>query len=283
MTKRFRFAAAALVATAALALTSCASGGGDAGSSAAPAANKTAFVIGAGSDNPLEGGVLAFVRDEVASDYGITIEAVELADSRVLNESLSAGEIDGHVAIHGPYLNIVLEGETSWDLVAAAPIYTSLVSLASTKHASLDDLPQGALVAIPDDPVNGAMSLQVLQDEGLVVLDESVEPAAYTVQDIVENPKSIEFLPAGAAQLARSIEDADLAFLPTSFLRAAGYDDKVEVVTRAVPDDYAIQLVIRGDDLDAAAYKPLLEAFADERVADYVDEEFGDIATGIRD
>ena len=131
--------------------------------------------------------------------------------------------------------------------------------------------------------MNGAAALNVLQQVGLIELDDSVEPAAYTVQDIVTNEKQVTFVPAGAAQLARSVEDADLAFLPTSFLRAAGYDESVEVVTMSFPDEYAIQLVIRGADASDANYTKLIEAFKDPRVADYVEAEFGDIATGIRE
>ena len=281
MARNTRLAAVvAVTAVAALALSACAPAGKeettdtDAG---------TVFLLASGADNPLEGGVLGFVRDEVAADYGITIETRELQDSRILNESLAAGEIDGHVAIHEPYLGIVLDGEPSWDLAAVAPIYTSLVTLASTKHDTIEALPQGALIAIPDDPVNGAAALNVLQQVGLIELDDSVEPAAYTVQDIVTNEKQVTFVPAGAAQLARSVEDADLAFLPTSFLRAAGYDESVEVVTMSFPDEYAIQLVIRGADASDANYTKLIEAFKDPRVADYVEAEFGDIATGIRE
>lgn len=281
MARFTRLAAVAAVAATAFALSACAPAADDDGATD-PSAD-TVFMIASGADNPLEGGVLAFVRDEVAADYGITIETRELQDSRILNESLSAGEIDGHVAIHEPYLNIVLEGETSWDLAAVAPIYTSLVTLASTKHDTIEGLPQGALIAIPDDPVNGAAALNVLQQVGLIELDSSVKPAAFTIEDIVKNEKEVTFVPAGAAQLARSVEDADLAFLPTSFLRAAGYDKSVEVVTMSFPDDYAIQLVVRGIDAKTPGYEKLIAAFKDPRVADYVDGEFGDIATGIRE
>lgn len=275
---------AAIVAAAAaatLTLSACAAGS-DPDPTSDAVAETTTFRIASGVDNPLEGGVVGFVRDEVAADYGITIETLELQDSRVLTEALANGEIDGHVAIHAPFLDIMLASESSWDLVAAVPLYTSLVSLASTRHSSIDDLPDRALIAIPDDPVNGAAALNVLQAEGILTLDDSVAPSAYTVEDIVDNPKSVQFVPAGAAQLARSIDDADLAFLPTSFLRAAGYDESVEVVTRPMPDEYAIQLVVRTVDADSGSYDALFEAFADPRVADFVEAEFGDIATGIR-
>lgn len=280
MARFTRLAAVVAVAATAFALSACANSADNAATD--PNADPV-FILASGADNPLEGGVLNFVRETVAPDYGVVIETRELQDSRILNESLAAGEIDGHVAIHEPYLDIVLAGETGWDLAAVVPIYTSLVTLASTKHDTIESLPQGALIAIPDDPVNGAAALNVLQQVGLLELDSSVKPAAYTVEDIVKNEKNVTFVPAGAAQLARSVEDADLAFLPTSFLRAAGYDDSVEVVTMSFPDDYAIQLVIRGADVNSADYKKLISAFKDPRVADYVEDEFGDIATGIRE
>jgi len=276
---RLRTAAGALLAaTALISLSACGAANPGGGSNE----GKTSFVIASGSDNPLEGGVVSFVAEKVAPDYGITIEAKELQDSRVMNESLVAGEIDGNIAVHEPYLKIVLDGEPDWDLVAATPVYVSLGTLASTKHKTVDELPDGAKVAIPDDPVNGALALNVLQEAGVLTLDSAAEPAAYTVDDITANPKNVQFVPAGAATLARSVEDTDLAFLPTSFLRASGYDESVEVRTEPFPEDYAIQLVVRGADADSAAYRKLVEAFQDPRVADYVDAEYGDIAIGIR-
>ena len=82
---------AAVVAAAAtvFALSACAPANNEA---ADPNADPV-FMLASGADNPLEGGVLAFVRDEVAPDYGIVIETRELQDSRILNESLAAGEL----------------------------------------------------------------------------------------------------------------------------------------------------------------------------------------------
>ena len=280
MTHPLRVAAIGAATIATLLLTACAAPTTE--GEGATGEDQTTFTIASGADNPLEGGVLTFIKDEVAADYGITIETRELADSRVLSEALNAGEIDGHVAVHAPFLDLLLSGEPTWDLAVASPIYSSLVSLASTKHASLDELPQGAVIAIPDDPVNGPVALSVLQDEGIIGFDASLDPVSYTVDDIVDNPKSVTFLPAGAAQLARSVEDVDLAFLPTSFMRASGYGEEVELLTRPIPEDYAIALVVRGSDVDSAAYAKLIEAFQDPRVADFVDEEYGDIAIGVR-
>lgn len=280
MTHPLRIAAVAAAATAALLLSSCA--GAPTETETEDGAAQTTFTLASGADNPLEGGVLTFIKDEVAADYGITIDTLELADSRVLSEALNAGEIDGHVAVHAPFLDLLLSGEPSWDLAVATPIYSSLVSLASSKHESIADLPEAAVIAIPDDPVNGPVALSVLQDEGVISFDDSVDPVTYSVDQIAENPKSVTFLPAGAGALARSVEDVDLAFLPTSFLRASGYDESVELLTRPIPEDYAIALVVRGTDVDTEAYAKLIEAFQDPRVADFVDENYGDIAIGVR-
>src|SRR5690606_8968545 len=106
--------------------------------------------------------------------------------------------------------------------------------------------------------------------------DPDADPASYSVNDIVTNDKELEWIPAGAAALSRSVEDTDLAFLPTSFLRASGYGEEVEVQTEPFPADYAIQLVIRGEDAGSEAYDKLVEAFQDPRVAEFVDEEYGD-------
>lgn len=242
---------------------------------------QTSFRIGTGADNPLEAGVVNFIAS-IAPDHGITIEVVELEDSRHLNEAVDAGELDGHVAVHEPYLLSVLEQQPDWELAASVPVYSSLLTLSSKRHTSPDDIPDGATVAISEDPSNTARSLAFLQDQGWITLAPDADTFTATLEDIVENPHDIQFVPVDGGALARSLEDVDFTVLQASYLRAASIGDEVQLITAPQDVRLAIILTTRTENAHSAKFALLRETFEDPRVDDFVDENFGDIATGVR-
>ncbi|MEN0071293.1 MAG: MetQ/NlpA family ABC transporter substrate-binding protein, partial [Propionicimonas sp.] len=144
--RRTAVVAATLLALAGLTACSTAQGATPAGSEpaasgSAAATPRTSFKIGVGADNPTEAGVVEYISKTLAPEHGISVELVELEDSRHLNEAVDAGELDGHVALHEPYLKSVLAEQPQWELGASVPVYISILTVASRKHASLDDIP----------------------------------------------------------------------------------------------------------------------------------------------
>ena len=95
----------------------------------------------------------------------------------------------------------------------------------SNKIHDLKNIPDGAVVAIPNDPTNGGRGLVLLEKAGLLKLKEGVGFKA-TVNDVVENPHNLKFKELEAAQLPRSLDDVDLAVITMNYVMSSGMDVK---------------------------------------------------------
>jgi D-methionine transport system substrate-binding protein len=82
----------------------------------------------------------------------------------------------------------------------------------------------GGTVAIANDPVNQGRGLLLLQKAGLIKLKDGVGFLG-TLDDVVENPKTLRFTEVEGPQLARITGDVDLALGYPHFIVAAGSFD----------------------------------------------------------
>lgn len=270
-----------LLVSAPLALAAC-GGSDDAGADTgtAAAAAKTTFTIGSGADNPMEADILEFIATRVAPEHGVTVDVKELADSVALNEAVDNDELDGHVAQHWPYLSEVKD-EQGWKVEPAAPLWVGKYTVYSSKHDSVDALPRGAKIAIPDDPSSQALALNVLADAGVIELDPSVEPVEATVRDVTGNPKDVEFTQIVISQIARTLQDVDAAVATASQFEKADIPADQRLHEAPADPSYAIQLVIKEGNRAQPGWDRLVAAFSDPAIADYVNENYASLASGV--
>ena len=131
----------------------------------------------------------------------------------------------------------------------------------SKKYKSFDELPDGATVAIQNDPTNGARSLQLLADNGIIKLRDGAGVTA-GVADIVDNPKKLKFVELDAAQLPRSLPDVDAAAVNNNYAVQAGLDpvrDAILKETRTAP--WVNIIAVREEDKDKPWVKTFVEAY----------------------
>jgi D-methionine transport system substrate-binding protein len=157
---------------------------------------------------------------ERARQQGIEVQVVEFSDWVTPNEALANGDIDTNLFQHIPFLNAAIKGR-GYKLAPIAPTYVMPVGLFSNKVTSFDQVPDNAVVAIANDPVNGARGLQLLQKAGLITLKPGVGDAA-TILDIVSNTKNLRFRELEAAQLPRALDDVTLARLASAICCCPG-------------------------------------------------------------
>ncbi len=188
---------------------------------------------------PLEAAV------EEASKQGLKVELVEFTDWIAPNVSLAAGDIDVNYFQHIPFLENA-KAASGFDLVPFAPGIINNVGLYSKKYKSFDELPEGASVAIANDPINSGRGLQLLAKAGLITLKPGVGYKA-TEDDIVANPKKIKILQVEAVQLVRAYDDADLVQGYPAYIRLAKTFDAGSALLFDGLDhkEYVIQFVIQ--------------------------------------
>lgn len=159
------------------------------------------------------------VAADEAKKQGIHVKLIEFADWNTPNITLSHGDIDANFFQHQPFLDNVKK-ETGFKLHGFAVGAASHVGLYSKKYKSFDELPNGATVVIPNDPVNQGRALLLLQQANLITLKEP-ENYLSALKDISTNPKNLKFIEVEGPQTARALDDADLAFGYPHYLRLA--------------------------------------------------------------
>jgi len=210
---------------------------------------------------------------EVAKTKGLNIEIVEFSDYVVPNQALADGDIQANSFQHQPYLDNQI-ADRKFDLVSIGTTITTPMGVYSKKVKSLDELKEGATVAIPNDPSNGGRALLVLASKGLIKFKEN-PGIKVTVADIVENPKKIDFAEIDAAQLPRSLDDVDAAVINTNYAMEAGLHPKTDAIAiEGEKSPYANVIVVRAADKDAPWAKTLVESYHDESIRKFINEEF---------
>lgn len=216
------------------------------------------------------------VLEEVIKRYeagtGNTVELVKFADYNQPNEALLAGDIDLNAYQHYKFLKEFNDDKGS-DLVSIGDTMLAPITLYSHKVKNLDEIKEGAKIAIPNDPSNGSRALFLLQDAGLIKVDGEAGDII-GLDKITENPKNLEIVEMDASQTARSLDDVDCAVVNDTFALDAGLDKKegiyVEDPKSESVKQYINLIVARKEDENNEAYKEFVKYYqTDETKADF--------------
>lgn len=215
-----------------------------------------------------------YLQEELLEKENIEIELVKFTDYRQPIVSLDDGSIDMHSALTEIYMDSINE-EGGYSNTTLG--YTTLnpMGVFSEKIDSLDELADGALVAIPDDVSNGSRALLLLQTAGLIELDES-KGLLPTTSDITSNPKNLQFEEMAANQTARALADVDISLINNDMATDAGYvPTQDSIYLEPVADTskpYYNVIAVREDETDNEVYKTILEYYQTDEVAEIIDE-----------
>lgn len=220
--------------------------------------------------------ILAQVKD-VLAEQGYDLQVVEYNDYVLPNTALEDGDLDANFFQHQPYLDD-FNAENDTHLVSVASVHFEPFGLYAGKTASLDDLQEGATVAVPNDTTNEARALLLLEAQGLIKLKEGAGLTA-TVLDIEENPLNLEIKEIEAAQLVRSLPDVDVAAINGNYAAEGGLDVAdaiaVEASDSLAADTYANVIVVKEGNEDSAKTKALVDAVLSDEVRSYIEETYG--------
>ena len=220
--------------------------------------------------------ILAQVKD-VLAEQGIDLQVKEYNDYVMPNTAVEEGEEDVNFFQHQPYLDNFNQ-ENGTHLVSVAAIHYEPMGIYAGKTTSIDALPDGATIAIPNDPTNEGRALLLLQAQGLIEIDEAAGLEA-TPNDITSNPKNIQFMELESAMLANTVEEVDLSVINSNFARAAGFDPVEDSLASedAIAEDsatYANVIVVKEGNEDNAAVQALIKALQTDAVRDFINETY---------
>lgn len=241
----------------------------------------TVYQLSASTARPLKVGVVvgphAEIMEkvkEVAAGNGLEIEIIPFNDYIKPNIALQQNALDANSFQHAPYLESMAR-DRRYDLVPVAKTVFFPMGLYSKKVKSLTDLPYGATVAIPSDPINGGRALLLLARSGLIKLKE---PADLTPlpSDITDNPRSLVIKELDMTQIAAGLDTVDMAAINASYASRAGLLSSSQALCLEAADSpYANVIAVRGKDQSNPAVQQLIAVYHSDAVKQFILEHFG--------
>lgn len=215
--------------------------------------------------------IVEIAAENIAEPY--KIEIMEVSDNVQYNEAVQHEEAYASFAQHEPFMEQYNDANDG-DLVAIQTIYDPIVGFYSPVYNSIDEIEDGAEIAIPSDKSNETRALLVLAEQGLIELDEDVAPIDVTLSDITANPRNFEFTPIDLLNLTAAYEDGvELVFnLPTYIASAGLTPDDALFLESEENDLFALTVVVREENEDAEATQALIDAFTSQAVYDFLTE-----------
>ena len=212
----------------------------------------------------------------ILAEQGITLEIVELEDSVTPNTGVIEGSLDANYFQHVPYLDQFNE-ENGSDLVSIGAIHYEPFGVYAGKTTSLADLPDGATVAVPNNVTNEARALLLLQQEGILTLKDDAGINA-TVEDIVDNPKNIQFKELAPEQLVQALPDVDVAVINGNYAIEGGLSVKdalaVEANDGLAAQTYGNIVATSPEKENDDALKALVSVLQSKAISDYIDSTY---------
>lgn len=210
---------------------------------------------------------------DMMKEWGYNVEIVTLDDPVVADNALVEGSIDASYHQHLPYLEAYNKSNGT-NLHACEPyIMSSMDSIVSLKYSSVDEVPDGATIAVANDESNLSINLEDLQELGWIKLKDIPEDSYYTLFDIEENKKNLNFLEVDMFSRAAALQDeADLAMIFYSNTGAAKYGyHLLKIFDENIA--YPQVVAVRDEDKDSQWVKDLMKAFTSDKQVERINEK----------
>ena len=208
----------------------------------------------------------------ILAEQGWDLEVTEFDDYVLPNEVVESGEMDANYFQHKPYLDEFCKSR-GLKLASVGAVHLEPMSVFSNKYKSLAELPDGASIAIPNDPTNGGRALLVLQSAGLIKLRDGA-PVTATPQDIAENPHNLKFSELEAPQLPRSLADVDAAVININFALEAKLNPKDAIYTESKDSPYANIVAVRAGDENRPEIQELMKALTSPESKKFIEDTY---------
>lgn len=261
-----RILAAGAAAVLAVGLTAC-------GGKENKADDKTITV--AASPTP-HAEILEAAKD-LLKEKGYTLEIKEFDDYPQQNVVVDEGEFDANYFQHQPYLDNFNEEKGS-DLVSAAKIHYEPLGIYPGASENLENIKDGAKIAVPNDATNEARALLLLEENGIITLKEDAGLNA-TKKDVEKNPHNIEIVELDAAQIARVVEELYFVILNGNYALDAGFNVQTDAIAKEEADSEAAQtyaniIAVKKENKDSEKIKALVEVLQSEEIGKFITDTY---------
>ena len=216
--------------------------------------------------------ILEFIKDDLAAE-GIELDIVEFTDYVTPNLALDDGSIDANYFQHIPYLN-QFNSDRDLNLKSVIKVHIEPIALYSEEYTNLEEIPEGASIAVPNDPSNEGRALLLLHNKGIITLDDPTNLSATPI-DIIENPKNLKFEELEAAQLPRVLPDVAAAVINTNYSLEADLNPLEDaLIIEGSDSPYVNVVAVKAENVDSEKIKILRRVINSKKVKEFIIEEY---------
>jgi ABC-type metal ion transport system substrate-binding protein len=221
------------------------------------------------ADSSSELAFLQYLDTKIAPKYGVKITPVGIEDGNQLDLATSNGQYAANIYQHQYWLKEVL-AKTHWPLTAVHPVFQWAYSMYSQKYGSINALPNGASIALLNDPANTAQALWLLERAGKITFKPGTLPWYATPANIATNPENYHFVFIDYGDGPRVLPDVDAVIAYNMQFIGAGISQKYKIYAPPAPRAFAGQLVVGTRYLHDPQVVKLIKVFLDPRVQAYL-------------
>ena len=216
-------------------------------------------------------------ESEEAKKAGLEIEVKEIDGGLPLNKSVADGVVDANAFQSLGYLD-AFNKESDNALVPIGATYIEAMGIYSKKYKKIEEVKEGAVVALADNPANTTRALRLLESAGLIKLKPDFDDGVGTPDDVIENPKKLEFKLIDDTTAVRVLDDVDLSIIGNTIalegglnvLKDAIYKEEINDSTKSRINVIAVK---KGREKDENLLK-LVELYHTPKVQEFIKEKF---------
>lgn len=257
-----------------LALAACGTANNEDNNTAGDKAETVKLVVGASNVPHAE------ILEEAVpllAEKGIELEIIPFQDYILPNKALADKEIDANYFQHIPYLESQI-ADNGYDFVNAGGIHIEPIGVYSKKYKNLDELPEGAKIIMSNSVADHGRILTMLQTEGLITLKEGIDTTTATIDDIVDNPKNLEFkadVDAGYLPQVYNNDEGDAVLINTNYAIDAGLNPKEDAIAlEGSESPYVNIITVRTGDENRSEIQTLVEVLRSEQIQNFILEKY---------
>jgi len=214
----------------------------------------------------------------ILAEKGIELEIVPFQDYVLPNKALNDKEIDANYFQHLPYFDAQIK-EFGYDFQNAGGVHIEPIGVYSQKYKSLEELPDGAKIIMSNSVADHGRILSMLEEKGLIKLKEGIDKTTATVDDIIDNPKKLEFetdIEPGLLAQAFKNGEGDAVLINANYALDAGLDPAKDPIAVESPENnpYVNIIAIRTGDENREEIKTLVEVLQSDEIANYINETY---------
>lgn len=220
-------------------------------------------------------------KSQDAKKLKLKIKVQDFTDSASLDRATAEEKIDVNAfQSYAYFLTFNNSNKKSQQLAALGTTYIQPMGLYSDHYKSVQSIPDGAEIAIANDPAAESRGLKLLESAGLIRLSKHDTATLVTTKDIVENSKELHFKTILSTSAPNALKDKAVAAVTIdnntaqeahlNVFKQSIYHEKLEQNTKANVNVLATAV----KNAKNKNYKKLVTLYHEPAIQKYIKKEF---------